>query len=150
MTDIMSFFDSRFLQSFDLADRDGKPKEYTLAIEKVTGGELTTVGGQVSRKPVLHLKGAKKALALNKTNARTVADLYGRDVSRWVGRLVTLYPTTTKFGRDNAVPCIRIRPKIPQLGQGQQVPDREPDKAELERKAAAAASVEGNEHASGT
>jgi hypothetical protein len=138
--DVMSMFDSRFMQAFHLVDKDGKARDFTLQIEKVEGGELMVAGGAKSRKPILYFHGAKRPLALNKTNARAISALYGRDVKRWVGRLVTLYPTTTRFGSDPDCPCIRVRPTIPKLGTPPPA-DREPDKEELERKAAAATSA---------
>jgi hypothetical protein len=143
MVDVMSMFDSRWLQSFDLADSAGRARDYTMRIARVEGVELMVSGGSKSRKPALYFVGAKKALALNKTNARTLISLYGRDVERWVGRWVTLYPTTTKFGSDSAVPCIRVRPTIPKEGAagGDHLPDRPPNEGELSQKAAAASSA---------
>ncbi len=106
-TDYRGMFDREYLGAWDIAGRD-----YTLEIARVTAGELTGEGGRKTRKPVVYFKDAKKGLALNKTNARIIAGLYGNDTSAWIGRRVTLFATTTTFGSDT-VECIRVRAEAP-------------------------------------
>ena len=48
----------------------------------------------------------------NRTNARTIAELYGPETNDWRGRHITLFPTTTDF-RGASVDCIRVRPEAP-------------------------------------
>lgn len=115
MPDFRTFFDSEYLYAFHLAGR-----EVTVTIDRVTGGELTGTGGKKARKPVVFFRGKDKPMALNKTNGKTIAAMYGNDVSKWVGKQVTLYPTTTNFGNET-VECIRIRPGIPR-GNGKGAP----------------------------
>ena len=51
-------------------------------------------------------------------NARVIAGLYGGfDSESWLGKKITLYPTTTTFG-SQTVDCIRIRPLIPKGKNG--------------------------------
>lgn len=103
-------FDKEFLYAFDLGGRD-----VTLTIERVTQGKLTGTNGKSNKKPVVYFKEGreKKGLGLNITNARIIAGLYGGfDIEKWIGKKITLYPTTTTFGA-NTVECIRIRNKIP-------------------------------------
>lgn len=140
------FDDSDMLFAHDLQGRD-----VTVEIEKVYKGELTGEKGRKTKKPFVKIKGRDKKLALNKTNGRTVAKLYGTDTAAWVGKLITLFPTTTEFGGET-VDCIRIRPTVPQRkGQATAAPAHadgeatsgqldkwpetvsvEPDQAELE------------------
>src|SRR5450432_880147 len=94
-TDWRSMFDREYLGAWDVAGRD-----YTLEIVRVTADELTGEGGRKTRKPVLHFKDAKKGLALNKTNSRIIAGMYGNDTRAWIGKRVTLFATTTTFGRE--------------------------------------------------
>lgn len=125
-TDVRSFFDKDFLYSFDLQGRD-----VTLTIERVVQGKLVGIGGKSNKKPVLYFKEGKdpkKGLGLNITNARTIAAMYGGfDIEKWIGKRITLYPTTTEFG-GKTCDCIRIRPKIPAAANGrQQVAPAEPE-----------------------
>lgn len=104
-----SLMDRNYLFSFDLQGRD-----VTLTIEKVVGGELVSEGGRKSKKPLVYFKEGKekRPLAMNVTNCKTVASLYGNDVADWIGKRVTLFPTQTQKGNET-VDCIRIRPTIP-------------------------------------
>lgn len=105
--DWRAMFDRDFVGSWDLAGRD-----VTVTIKSAKAEQLNVQGGRKSKKPVLHFVEAEKGLALNKTNAKVIAAMYGNDTREWVGKRITLYPTTTQFG-DQRVDCIRIRPKIP-------------------------------------
>lgn len=108
MADWRKFFDKEFLYAYDF---DGG-RDVTLTIDKVAGGELKGENGKTDKKPIVTFRETKKKLALNKTNGSTIASLYGNDVEKWVGKRITLYPTTTTFGRQT-VECIRVRPKVP-------------------------------------
>ena len=102
--DVRQLFDKEYLYAYDLQGKD-----VTVVIESVKGGTLVGTGGKSNKKPVLRFKGKEKALALNITNARVIAALYGGfDAELWIGKAVTLYPTTTTFG-SQTVECIRIR-----------------------------------------
>jgi hypothetical protein len=115
MPDYRTMYDRNFLYAFDLRTKDGKPRDVTVEIARVDAGELQSPGTtKKTHKPVVFFKGREQGpgLALNKTNGKQIAALYGNDTEKWIGRAVTLYPTTTKFGRDT-VECIRIKPSIP-------------------------------------
>lgn len=100
--------DKEMLYAFDLDGRD-----VTVTIEKVLGGELTGEQGKKTKKPVAHIKGKTKKLALNVTNCTTIEQLTGTsDYEKWTNIRVTLFPTTTQFGT-KTVDCIRIRPYLP-------------------------------------
>ncbi len=101
------------LYAYDLDGRD-----VTVTIEKVTGGELTGDQGRKTKKPIAHIKGKAKKLALNNTNCGTIEQLYGTsDYEQWKDIRVTLFPTTTSFG-GKTVECIRIRPHLPKASAG--------------------------------
>ena len=110
MPDYRSMFDRDYIGAWDLNGKD-----VTVTIAKVERGELTSRGNKKDHKPVLYFVGKEKALALNKTNAKTVAKLYGNDTSNWIGKAIVIYPTTTEFGKET-VDCIRIRPTRPAAG----------------------------------
>lgn len=107
MPDYRTMFDSDYLFAFHLAGR-----EHTLKIQSVKGGELTGQGGKKAKKPVVYFEGKEKGLALNKTNGKAIASMYGNNTDKWIGKLVTIWPTTTQFG-GATVDCIRVKPQVP-------------------------------------
>jgi hypothetical protein len=131
------FDDKEHLYAFDL---DGR--EVTVQIEKCFAGELQGEKGRKSKKPMIKFVGKEKKLAINKTNGKTIASLYGPDTENWAGQWITIYPTTTDFGGET-VECIRVRPNVPQgkksapSRNGKSTPPpKEPDLADQIRDAA--------------
>ncbi len=121
MPDVRKMYEKDFIYAYDLEGKD-----ITVTIERVTAGELTGEGGKKSKKPVLYFRGSKKGLGLCITNARVIAGLYGGfDSDKWIGKKITLYPTTTKFGKDT-VDCIRIRNRAPSDQKSQALRDDVP------------------------
>lgn len=108
MTDYRTMFDRDYIGAWSLVDG----KDVTITITKVTGGTLTGQGGRKTRKPVIFMHGTDKGLALNVTNCKTIAGLYGNHVEEWVGKRVTLFKAQTQFGSET-MDCIRIRPRVP-------------------------------------
>lgn len=104
-----SMFDNQYLGAWDLAGQDR-----TLTIAKVVGVDVVGSGGTKNKKPVLTFAEAKsgKGFVCNKTNAKVIAQLYGPDTADWIGKRVTLYPSTTQVGGET-VDCIRVRPFSP-------------------------------------
>ena len=128
MTDFRLMFDSEYLYSFHLGGR-----EVTITMSKVEAGELVGEGGRKAKKPLVYFEGKEKPLALNKTNARTIAALYGNDTKGWIGKKIAIYPTTTQMG-GKVVDCIRVRPNAPRgraapqdLDENRPPPDPERD-----------------------
>ena len=118
--DVRKLYDKDFVYAYDLEGKDA-----TVTIERVTGGTLTGTGGKSTQKPIVFFKGTKKGLALCITNARVIAGLYGGfESDAWIGKKITLYPTTTTFG-SQTVDCIRIRTVIPK-GKGAAIRDDVP------------------------
>lgn len=101
-------FPGNFIKAGDL---DGKERRLTI----LAVAESNTERAEDKRlidKPILTFKEAKRRLVLNVTNAESVRLHHGNDMSKWPGKEITLYPTTTRLGGE-VVPCIRIiRPRL--------------------------------------
>lgn len=106
MPDFRTMYDSEWLHEYDLPS-----DTVTVEIAAVEAGELKTQGGK-KRQPVVRFtangKALAKALALNKTNGKAIAQLYGNQVEAWVGKKITLFRTTTQMAGET-VACIRVR-----------------------------------------
>lgn len=98
---------SDFVAAVELKGRD-----VTVTITKVEKESLKMKGGISEVKPVLSFKESPRKLVLNRTNADSIAHLYGTEAEDWVGKRIIIYPTTTQCGREN-VDCIRVRERIP-------------------------------------
>lgn len=99
-------FPSKYVGAHDLKG------DTTVEILSIKMDTLVLERGDKEDKPIVRFKGTKKALVLNKTNAKTIAKLYGNDTDNWIGKKVILFATTCQaFGAD--VECIRIRPHEP-------------------------------------
>lgn len=127
MPDYRSMFDRDYIAAFDLLGKDR-----TVTISKVVAGTLRNKSTS-SKKPVIYFKGAEKGFAINKTNGKTIAAMYGNDTGKWIGKRITLFPTTTTFGSET-MECIRVRPQIP---KGEAAPEPEQSEPEQEIKSAA-------------
>src|SRR6185295_5431479 len=97
MPDVRTMFDKQYLYAYDLQGRD-----VTVTISKVVGGTLVGTGGKSNRKPIIFFQGHQKGPALNITNARTIAAMYGASFKSedWIGKRVTLYPSPTTIAKD--------------------------------------------------
>lgn len=71
--------------------------------------------GKKGNKLVLSFVGKEKTLVLNKTNANSIAKMFGPDTDNWIDGTIQIYPTTTTFGDKKDVPCIRVYEEPPQL-----------------------------------
>ena len=106
MGDYRAMFDRDYIGAWDL------PGDVVVTISAVEAGEIKGDKGRKSRKPIIRFEGKEKALLGNKTNCKIIARLYGTDTDQWVGKRVTLFPTTTEMGGET-VDCIRVRPQAP-------------------------------------
>jgi hypothetical protein len=98
--DFDDLYGSKYLSVADLKDREPR-----LKIGKVEVAELTDKGGVTKRKYVVWFEGATKALVINRTNAKKLADIHGKQTSNWIGQNVELYSEETTFGKG-----VRVRP----------------------------------------
>ncbi len=104
--DIRAFYDSNVFRVWHLCG-----KERTFRITKVA--RITdSFRGEVTQKALLYLEDRHGPVdlpfALNVTNRETIKGLYGKRPKDWVGRLITLFPTTTEVGTETK-DCIRVR-----------------------------------------
>jgi hypothetical protein len=106
VADYTTMYDSKW---FRCADLDGEDRVMT--IEKVKAGTVGQ-GEDAESKPILWFAGVRQPFAANKTNGKTISTLYGRDTEAWIGKKITLFPTTTEYGGET-VECIRVRPEVP-------------------------------------
>lgn len=143
MPDYRSMFDRDYIGVWDLAGKDR-----TLVIDRVSAGTLTSQGNRKTKKPIVYFRGAEKGFALNKTNAKIIAGLYGTNTDKWTGKALTLFPTTTTFGSET-VECIRVRPTVPKSKRGEELKSQPVDEAvyEAQQSAAAKAAIEENQDA---
>lgn len=62
--------------------------------------------------PVLHFVGGIPPMAINITNARSIASIYGDNRNDWVGKSIQIFATSVRaFG--NTTKALRIREQIP-------------------------------------
>ncbi len=103
MPDYRTMFDYEYAKAWDLKG------DTTLTISEVKAGAIEDHKTNTKDKcPIVYFEKATKGLPLNKTNAKTIAGLYGNDTEKWTGKDVTLYPTQVQaFGATHD--AIRIR-----------------------------------------
>lgn len=69
--------------------------------------ELQMRNGGKERKPVVKLKGKEKAWVLNKTNAHMIAEVWGKEVTAWIGKTIVIRPEKVRFGAQT-VDAVRV------------------------------------------
>lgn len=125
-----SAYPSRFLSAEDLNGQD-----VTVTISNVTQ-ETLGQGKDAQQKLVAEFAGKKKAMVLNKTNAKTIAKLYGDETDEWVGKKITIGPREVEFQGD-LILALRVSLKAPAAGAA-------PAKAAKPAPAAEPADQDGN------
>jgi hypothetical protein len=122
MVKLDDIFPSKYLKAADL-----NGKECTVTIVGVAVEQFDERSGKKVDKPVLTLKNATKAFVCNKTNANTIAKLYGDETDDWVGNDIALYPTLVDFAGDQ-YEAIRIKmPPKPKRAEPDKPSTEEPD-----------------------
>ena len=96
-------FPGRFIKSADLVGKDR-----TLTISDVEVERLPTDTGGEKVRGILTFKETDRQLVLNRTNGEALKAMFGKSVRDWIGKRVTLYPTTAKFGGAD-VDAVRVR-----------------------------------------
>lgn len=135
----MAIGDARLLfprNYLSAADLRGKDK--VLTISRVIARETLKTDRGSERKPALMFVETDKAnaagkdvptkLVLNKTNMKSIAAALGTFIAdEWVGKAITLFPTTCQGAGGQTVDCIRVRNTAPKKGAAEPEPeDREP------------------------
>jgi hypothetical protein len=125
--DYRAFFESHILRVWHL---QGKDRVYQITrVTALTSVIIDKGVRKMQRQPKLELatrqgKPLPLPLLLNKTNAKAVAQLYGKRPADWVGKWVTLYPTTTEVGGETR-DCIRVRNQPPVMDRARRA--KQPD-----------------------
>jgi len=96
--DFDKLFPGRFIKAADLNGKDKTLKISAVVVDELIGDKGTEIKGLIS------FEGAKKQLVLNKTNGLCLKQMFGRETDAWVGKRITIYPTTF-----NDEPCIRVK-----------------------------------------
>lgn len=97
-------FASKWLVAPDLNGKDFKGR-----IERIDVQEVISPSCKKESKFVVWFAGAKKGWPLPKAAGKVIAAKHGTNPNTWIGKEITIYPTTCRaFGEDN-VECIRVR-----------------------------------------
>lgn len=83
---------SKYLKASDL-----NGKAVNVVIDRVAI-ETMGQGKDQEQKPVLYFQGKEKGLVLNRTNNRSIMNLYGWETDSWKGKPITLYTIMTEMG----------------------------------------------------
>lgn len=88
-------------------------KDLTVKILSVNKREVVGDKGKKDMCTVAELEG-QKPMVVNATNSKMIQKILGTAyIDEWVGKSITLYPTTTKDKNGEMVECIRVRPVAP-------------------------------------
>jgi hypothetical protein len=119
--------DRETLGAWDLVGKDGKPKDFTLEIERVQAGVVKSrERPKGERRPFVYFAGARKPLVCNATNAESISGMAGsEDTDRWIGLRITLYATKVRAKAGGQVMGIRVRP-MKATGPAEQIGDGQP------------------------
>jgi hypothetical protein len=119
-TTIDHLFPSKWLKSSDLGS--------TARIATISKIDFELVGNEKEKKAVVSFQNTTKRLILNRTNAQTLAYLYGPTVLAWIGKKIILYSAEVLF-RGMPTQAIRIKEEIPGTPKVEPQPVPEADTA---------------------
>ena len=118
MVNINEEFPSKYLKSSDLAGNVVNVKIDRVAVEQI--GD--------DRKLVMYFIGKSKGMVLNKTNARTIGDVYGEDTDDWVDKQIEVFSMKVDF-QGRMVDGLRIRIPTPRRQQSATIAPNARDRA---------------------
>lgn len=81
-------------------------KKVTLTIKSLDIEEMETHKGKKGA-VIAYFHERPLQLGTNKTNGYCLKRMFGNNPHDWIGKRITIYPTTTSFGKEK-VDCIRI------------------------------------------
>lgn len=84
-----------------------KGQKVTVTIIEIMGEDLIGENNKTKSEWVVKIKERPLQLVLNKTNGFCLYRMFGSDPHSWLNKRITIYPTTTKFGRET-LDCIRV------------------------------------------
>jgi hypothetical protein len=112
VANIFAEFPSKYLKAeADL--EDGEVINLTVAEYK---RETLGQGSDAETKPVLYFKETKKGLVINKTNAKTLAKLYGGETDGWIGKPISLIRMDVQYPGGEMGPGMRVKTSAPKAG----------------------------------
>lgn len=124
MAKLSDMFPSKYVKAADCEDSD-----LVVTVREVKQ-ERVGQGTDAEDKFVVYFEETDKGLVLNKTNAGTIAKLYGDDADDWEGKKVALFATEVSFQGQMSL-GIRVRARAPKAAG-------KPAKAEAKPAAVAA------------
>lgn len=111
---INSAFPSDYLRACDLEEQE--------RVFTVRGVEMREIGMERNQRPVVFFKECTQGLVLNKTNANTIATLYGPETKGWKDKKITLFPTEVAF-QGQQTEAIRVKSKRPKETEQSEIED---------------------------
>lgn len=96
--DFDQLYPGRFIKAGELNGR-----KVTLTVIDVDLEGLMGEDGKEKAKAIISFRESQKKLVTCKTNGLCLKEMFGRDVTQWVGKKVTIFPDIW-----NGEPCIRI------------------------------------------
>lgn len=96
--DFDQLYPGRFIKAGELLG-----KKVTVTISDVDLEGLMGEDGKEKAKAIISFKESEKKLVACKTNGLCIKEMFGKKVSEWVGKRITLFPDTW-----NGEPCIRV------------------------------------------
>ena len=103
-------YPTKYVKAVDL-----RGKDVTVIVDRVTWENLVMAGGKKDRKVAIHMRSVggkhlEKLWIAGKTVVKQIAKSLGeKDVGKWPGGKVTMYPTTCRGGGGEEMECIRVR-----------------------------------------
>lgn len=99
---------SKYLGAY-MIEEDTKIKLLKVSVQKVTGEN-----GREDEAIVAEVEN-NKPFIINKTNAKQITKIVGSPfLEDWAGKVITVYPTTTKL-KGEVVECLRVKEPKPEL-----------------------------------
>lgn len=96
--DFDQLYPGRFIKAGELLGR-----KVTLTISDVELEGLLGEDGKEKAKAIISFAESEKKLVTCKTNGICIKEMFGKSISEWIGKKVTIFPDTW-----NGEPCIRI------------------------------------------
>jgi hypothetical protein len=101
-----SLFPAKFLKATDIPEEG----DLVLTIARL---DIEEIGPDKEEKPVLYFSETDKGLVLNRTNAGTIADLYGPRITDGIGKRIALFTSEVTYSGKTLL-GIRVRVRPPQ------------------------------------
>jgi hypothetical protein len=108
--DVNDLFPSKYLKASD-AD-----PALTVTIQRIVQETMKNRDGKEETKPVIFFVEHEKGMVLNRTNAKTLEDLFGTDTDNWISERVVLAAVEVDaFGETK--PALRFKKETPAMSR---------------------------------